>query len=122
MGGRGWERVGEECGPLQPICGQVGWTMAFPRLCRKLVCSESICRFQTSLCLPRPERGLDPHIAPPELWVQSIPRELPTLNHCPALRPFHSSLCGKSWGPGAGGAGRCDGSALEADQSPGKRG
>lgn len=97
---RGWERVGEACGPPQPIYGQVGRTTASHGLCRKPVCSESICSFQKSLCLPRPERGLDPHIAPPEDWVQSIPRELPTPNHCPALRPFHFSLFGKSWDQG----------------------
>ena len=84
-GRRGQERVGEAGGSPWPLCGQVGWATTFPRLCRKLVCSESICRFRISLCLPRPERGMDPHIAPPEGWVQSVPRELLTPHHRPAL-------------------------------------
>lgn len=35
----------------------------------KPVCSESLCSFQTSICVPQPERGVDPHIAPQEGWV-----------------------------------------------------
>lgn len=83
-GGRGGVRVGEAGGSPRPICGQAGWATTFPRLCRKPVCSESICTFRISLCLPRPERGMGPHIAPPEGWVQSVPRELPVPNHCSA--------------------------------------
>lgn len=103
-GGRGRERVGE-CGrrmlPSVAHLWPSGRAHGFSWALQEAGLPESLRRFQTSLCLPHSERGLDPHTAPPEVWVQSIPRELPIPNHCPALRPFCSSLCGKSWGPGA---------------------
>lgn len=49
---RGWERDEALGGPAAATCG---WARALPGLYRKPGCSESICRFQTSLCLPRPE-------------------------------------------------------------------
>lgn len=79
------------------------WATALPGHHREQGCSESTCRFQTSLCLHRLERGVDPHIAPPESWVQSL------FWRTPCSRPFP---CGPSApvplvrarAPGPGGA------------------
>lgn len=85
-----------------------GRATALPRFHRNL------CRFQTSLCLLRLERGVDPHIAPQKAGSSLSPEN--SLLQITALWPFHSSPFSKSWGPGAGGAGRSGGPGLEANR------
>lgn len=103
--GRGWEKDEVLTGPS---VAKGGRATALPKLHRNL------CRFQTSLCLLRLERGVDPHIAPQKAGSSLSPEN--SLLQITALWPFHSSPFSKSWGPGAGGAGGSGGPGLEANR------